>query len=155
MWRASDEVVADKYVDQTFRPILKTCDYSSIGTNSFSRLFATCFTEKCSDNSDCYSGLCEYETCIRGIRMNYRCGNQDDIASGIKCALNNQMPCSKNEECYSKYCNKGLCNKKVMNKNFVHIIAVILFILVICMLVYKLRKSKREEQALSRYMRMM
>jgi len=99
MWRASDEVVADKYVDQTFRPILKTCDYSSIGTNSFSRLFATCFTEKCSDNSDCYSGLCEYETCIRGIRMNYRCGNQDDIASGIKCALNNQMPCSKNEEC--------------------------------------------------------
>eukprot|EP00833_Pecoramyces_ruminatium_P007832 jgi/Orpsp1_1/1181864/evm.model.c7180000078919.1 len=152
MWRASDEVVADEYLDQTYRPILKTCDYSNIGRNSFTKLFSTCYTEKCSDNNDCYSGVCEYETCLRGYKMNYRCGNQEDITNGIKCALNNQMPCKNDEECYSKHCNKGFCNKDVMNRNFMHIIFILLIITVVIIMIYKFKKSRKQEQAYRRMM---
>ncbi|KAG4107267.1 hypothetical protein H8356DRAFT_974469 [Neocallimastix lanati (nom. inval.)] len=156
MWRANDEVVVDEYSKKMYRPILKTCSYNNIGKNGFSKIFASCYTEKCTENNECYSGICEYETCILGYKTNYRCGNQEDIASGIKCALNNQMPCSNNSECYSKYCNKGVCKKKeFINHNFTYEIFIIIVILVAILVTYRFIKSKKQEEKLSKYMRMM
>ncbi|ORX81442.1 hypothetical protein BCR32DRAFT_268291 [Anaeromyces robustus] len=153
MWNPDIEDVVDSFEDKSYRPILKTCDINNIGKNMFTKLFAYCYTERCTENTDCYSGKCEYGTCIRNKTI-YRCANNVDNIENIFCAKNNQMTCNTNEECFSHFCKKSTCDVDETNPIYMGLIVIVIFILFIIFAIYKFAKSKKQEKDQSKYKEM-
>jgi len=73
-----------------------------------------CFTEKCSNDNDCFSGMCQNGVCINNIKADYiiyRCtGVFKQNHTTMKCAKFHGMECGSNEDCYTEVCNKGYCS---------------------------------------------
>jgi len=106
----------------TTKPILKICppfnprgDLQYYGPDK-ERKYDTaidCYTDKCSNDNDCFSGMCQNGICINNIKIDYyiyRCtGVYFENFTSVKCAKYNGMECSSNEDCYTGVCNKGYC----------------------------------------------
>jgi len=93
-----NEKLLEKTVKTEPKPILTTCNKYSVEKNK-------CKTPKCSENSDCYSGLCYSNNCIADKDI-YFC---EHSLNDVICKKQIYMSCKEDSECLSLICIDETC----------------------------------------------
>ncbi|ORX65029.1 hypothetical protein BCR32DRAFT_272869 [Anaeromyces robustus] len=144
-----DKQEMNKGFDKKLKPILKTCPNPTINNDNKNYNYFSnnnnkkkksgtsttedyCFTEKCTKDEDCISGLCYNGSCRTNFII-YRCSGEssDDNDEYLKCGKDISVVCESNEDCFTGYCSKHICQYKLTWSDALLLIGILIIILII------------------------
>ncbi|ORY54779.1 hypothetical protein LY90DRAFT_669846 [Neocallimastix californiae] len=144
----NETITQDNYLDaKTTDLILESCPEEA-------RKIEKCFTRFCSNNSNCYSNICQEGTCIANSTIETTVCTLNHDYTGYHCTKPDFEKCKKDKECYPGFCNDyHMCSNEqrpylfyALLKIFIISGVAVVIIAVGIILLLKLRVNKNKNE---------